>query len=143
MRSVLLCLIFFSISLIVNGQSPIAGKWTTIDDETNKPRSTVEIVEKNGKYFGKVISIISQSGEDPDPVCDKCLPEDDRFNKKIIGLEILRDMQKNEDEYSEGTILDPKNGKIYRCKIWIENNNLKLRGYWGPFFRTQTWLPAK
>jgi uncharacterized protein (DUF2147 family) len=143
MRSVLLCLVFISISLFVNGQSSIVGKWLTIDDETNKPRSTIEILEKNGKYYGKVISIISQSGEDPDPVCNKCLPEDDRFNKKIIGLEILRDMQKNGDEYSEGTILDPKNGKIYRSKIWIEDNNLKLRGYWGPFFRTQTWLPAK
>jgi uncharacterized protein (DUF2147 family) len=143
MRSVLLSLIFVSIGLVVKGQSAIAGKWLTIDDETNKPRSTVEIAERNGKYYGKVISIISQPGEDPDPVCNKCLPEDDRFNKKIIGLEILRDMQKNGDEYSEGTILDPNNGKIYRCKIWIEDNNLKLRGYWGPFFRTQTWLPAK
>jgi uncharacterized protein (DUF2147 family) len=143
MRSVFLCLLFISSSLIVKGQSSIVGKWLTIDDETNKPRSTVEIVERNGKYFGKVINIVSQPDEDPDPVCNKCLPEDDRFNKKIIGLEILRDMQKNGDEYSEGTILDPKNGKIYRSKIWIEDNTLKLRGYWGPFFRTQTWLPAK
>jgi uncharacterized protein (DUF2147 family) len=143
MRSVLLSLLFVSIGLVVKGQGAIAGKWLTIDDETNKPRSTVEIAERNGKYYGKVISIISQPGEDPDPVCNKCLPEDDRFNKKIIGLEILRDMQKNGDEYSEGTILDPNNGKIYRCKIWIKDNNLKLRGYWGPFFRTQTWLPAK
>ena len=55
-------------------------------------------------------------------------------------MEILRDMKKSDSEYSEGTILDPNNGKIYRCKIWIEDNNLKLRGYWGPFFRTQTWL---
>ncbi|MBL7873684.1 MAG: DUF2147 domain-containing protein [Cyclobacteriaceae bacterium] len=140
MRCLLLCLLLLSISSVVRSQSSIVGKWMTIDDETNKPRSTVEIVERNGIYFGRVVSIMSNPGDDPDPLCDKCPPEDDRYKKKVIGMEILRDMKKSESEYSEGTILDPKNGKIYRCKIWIENNNLKLRGYWGPFFRTQTWL---
>ncbi|MEQ9415709.1 MAG: DUF2147 domain-containing protein, partial [Cyclobacteriaceae bacterium] len=43
------------------------------------------------------------------------------------------------DGYSGGTILDPKVGKIYRCRLWIEGDNLKVRGYWGPFYRTQTW----
>lgn len=142
MRCLLICLVFLSIG-VAKGQSSIVGKWTTIDDETNKPRSTVEIVERNGKYYGKIISLISQPGDDSDPICDKCASEDDRFNKKIIGMEILRDMGKDGEEYSEGTILDPKDGKIYRCKIWIENNNLKLRGYWGPFFRTQTWLHSR
>jgi len=48
-------------------------------------------------------------------------------------------MKKIGEEYSEGTILDPKNGKVYRCKIWIEEQDLKLRGYLGPFYRTETW----
>jgi uncharacterized protein (DUF2147 family) len=54
-------------------------------------------------------------------------------------MEILQKMKKAGDEYSEGNILDPENGKIYRCKLWLENGDLKVRGYWGPFFRTQTW----
>ena len=54
-------------------------------------------------------------------------------------MEILQDMVKIGNEFAEGSILDPKNGKIYKCKMWIENNDLKLRGYWGPFYRTQTW----
>jgi uncharacterized protein (DUF2147 family) len=58
-------------------------------------------------------------------------------------MEILKDMKKTGTEFSEGTILDPKNGKIYNCKIWIENGDLKLRGYWGPFYRTQTWKRAE
>jgi uncharacterized protein (DUF2147 family) len=139
MKHFIICL-FCIISPLAKSQHSIVGKWLTIDDETNKPRSTVEIFEKNGKYYGKVISLVKVPGEDPDPKCDKCAAEDDRYNKKIIGLEILRDMQRLGNEYAEGTILDPNNGKIYRCKIWIEDNNLKLRGYWGPFFRTQTWL---
>ncbi|MEQ1585681.1 MAG: DUF2147 domain-containing protein [Cyclobacteriaceae bacterium] len=134
-------LFFFIITFSAVGQG-IVGKWKTIDDETTEPKSIVEIVEKNGKYYGKIIKLFRAPGEDPDPICEECDLDDDRYQKKIIGMEILKDMMKSGTEYSEGNILDPNNGKIYSCKIWLEGKNLKLRGYWGPFFRTQTWLPG-
>lgn len=121
----------------------IVGKWKTIDDETNKPKSIVEIYEKSGKYFGKVTKLFRTPDEEQDPVCNECDPEDNRYKKKVIGMEILRDLKKDGDEYSEGNILDPNNGKIYKCKIWMEGKNLMLRGYIGPFYRTQTWLPGQ
>jgi uncharacterized protein (DUF2147 family) len=127
--------------LSTNGfaQDTILGKWTTIDDSSGKPRSVVEIVEKESLVFGKIIKLYPNPGEDPDPICDQCAEDDTRFNKKIIGLEIIRNMKWSEKELSEGNILDPESGKIYQCKIWLEGNELKVRGYWGPFFRTQTW----
>jgi uncharacterized protein (DUF2147 family) len=131
------------IALSAVGQETIVGKWKTIDDETNQPKSIVEIFEKNGKYYGKIIKLLRAPGEDPDPICEECDSKDDRYRKKIIGMEILKDLKMDGTEYSEGSILDPNNGKIYTCKIWLEGNNLKLRGYWGPFFRTQTWLPGQ
>lgn len=121
----------------------IVGKWKTIDDETNKPKSIVEIYEKGGKYYGKVTKLFRSPDEEQDPVCNECDPEDNRYKKKVIGMEILRDLKKDGDEYSEGNILDPNNGKIYKCKIWMEGKNLMLRGYIGPFYRTQTWLPGQ
>jgi len=139
-KVVFIILLFITIAANAIGQNSIVGKWKTIDDETNEPRSIVEIFEKNGKYYGKIISLFPRLNEDEDPTCLECSKEDDRYQKKIIGMEILRDMQRSGDEYTEGNVLDPNNGKIYKCKIWIEANNLKLRGYWGPFFRTQTWL---
>jgi uncharacterized protein (DUF2147 family) len=57
-------------------------------------------------------------------------------------MEILRDLKKNGDEYTDGNILDPEIGKVYRCKLWREGDTLKVRGYWGPFFRTQTWIKS-
>lgn len=141
---VLLILLLSLVSLVtVNGQDSITGKWKTIDDETNKPKSIVEIFEKDGKYYGKILKLFRTPDEDQDPLCEECPQEDERYKKKIIGMEILKEMVKSGSEYSEGTILDPNNGKIYRCKIWREGNNLKLRGYWGPFYRTQTWLPGQ
>jgi uncharacterized protein (DUF2147 family) len=118
---------------------PIVGKWTTIDDNTGEEKSIVEIFEKGDKVFGRIIKIFIKQGEDPDPVCDKCPADDSRYNKKIIGMEIIRDMVKSNDEFIDGNILDPEVGKVYRCKLWIEGAELKVRGYWGPFYRTQTW----
>ena len=121
----------------------IVGKWKTIDDETGKPKSIVEIVERNGKFYGKVTQLFRGPDEEQDPVCNEGPTDDDRYKKKIIGMEILRNLSRDDDEFAGGTIIDPNNGKIYRCKVWLEGNNLKLRGYLGPFFRTQTWLPER
>jgi uncharacterized protein (DUF2147 family) len=132
----------FTCALSGKGQN-IVGKWQTLDDETGQPKSVVEISERSGKFYGKVVYLFPDASEDQDPICEKCPAGDDRHKKKIIGMEILRNLVKDEDEYSEGTIIDPNNGKIYRCKIWLEGKNLKLRGYLGPFFRTQTWLPQR
>lgn len=132
-------LILLLLSTNCLSQGTILGKWTTIDDESGKARSVVEIGERSSKVFGKIIKLYPNTGEDPDPICDKCPEEDVRHNKKIIGLEIIQDMIWSEKTLTEGTILDPESGKIYQCKIWLEGENLKVRGYWGPFFRTQTW----
>ena len=129
--------------LALTASAQVTGKWKTIDDETNEPKSVVEIFERDGKVYGKIVKLFRQPHEDPDPVCEECDSADERYKKKVIGMEILRDMVKNGDEYGEGNILDPNNGKIYRCKIWLEENRLMVRGYWGPFYRTQSWLKAQ
>ena len=115
----------------------IVGRWKTIDDETKKERSVVEIYEKNGKFYGKILKVFWDKGEDDSKVCDKCT--DNRKDKKIIGMDIILDMVKDGDEYVDGTILDPKKGKVYTCKMWIEQGKLQVRGYIAFLFRTQTW----
>lgn len=136
-------ILFISFAIIIVGnqgfsQSSIFGKWKTIDDETNQPKSIVEIFEKDGKAYGKIIQLFRDPGEDQDPLCDECT--DYRKNKRVIGMEIITAMEKDGDEWTSGEILDPENGKIYRCKIWVENKDLKVRGYIIFLYRTQTWL---
>ncbi len=139
---------FFSLFIvsalfILNGfaqqTSPI-GKWKTIDDNTGKTKSVVEISEKNGKLFGMVLELFDP--EKPDPVCEECASDDPRYMKPIVGLEVIRNMVKDGSEYEDGDILDPENGKVYRCKLWVEDGKLKVRGYISFLYRTQTWLPA-
>ena len=131
---VLICI--FNTALVAQD---IVGSWKTIDDNTGKARSVVEIYEKEELYFGKVVDIFPQPGEDPDPICENCTG--DKKNQKVIGMEIITDMEKEGDEYVNGEILDPENGKVYKCKLWVEDGNLKVRGYLYFLYRTQTWLP--
>lgn len=121
------------------GQTSVLGKWKSIDDKTGETKSIVEIFERNGLVFGRVIKIFPTPDKDPDPVCDKCSEDDERYKKKILGMEIIRQLKKNGSEYADGDILDPEVGRVYRCKIWLEGSDLKVRGYWGPVWRTQTW----
>ncbi len=143
MKTYLILFLSFIVTL-VNGQGVI-GKWKTIDDETGKDKSIVELYMKDGKLCGKIIKLFKAPTEDQDPICKVC--PGDRKDKKTIGMEIIRGLQKkgNEWEGDEG-ILDPKTGKIYDCKLWVDETNpdlLQVRGYISFLYRTQTWKRVK
>jgi uncharacterized protein (DUF2147 family) len=118
------------------------GKWKSIDDASGKAKAIVEIWEHNGKLYGKITKLFRAPGEDQDPKCDKC--KGDKKDKRVIGMVIVEGLSKNGDEWSGGSILDPDNGKTYKCKMSLDNGKLKVRGFIGVSLlgRTQHWLPA-
>lgn len=130
-------LLFFLVIFSVQSQTVI-GKWKTIDDETGKAKSIVEIYERSGKIYGKVIDILEQ--ENKKRICTECSGEDK--NKPILGMIIIKGLSKKGLEYTDGKILDPKNGRLYKCFITLETKDkLKVRGYIGISLigRTQYW----
>ncbi|WP_444898278.1 DUF2147 domain-containing protein [Microbulbifer sp. SSSA005] len=113
----------------------ILGNWRTIDDETGETKSIVNIYEKDGKYYGKVVDLLMKPN---DTVCDKC--PGDLKGKPIVGMDVISGLEKKGKKYEDGEILDPVKGKVYDLKVWLEDDNsLKLRGYLGFLYRTQTW----
>ncbi|MEM0543377.1 DUF2147 domain-containing protein [Flavobacterium sp. j3] len=120
----------------------ILGKWKTIDDETGVEKSIVEIFEKQGKFYGKIIEIFE--AEHRHRKCEKCEGEDK--NKPILGLTILKGMKKSGNSYEGGKITDPKNGSSYNCKITMEGKDkIVVRGFIGIslFGRSQNWIRHK
>ena len=134
--SFILC-IFTGLALAEN--SPV-GLWKTMDDKSGKPRSIVRIVEENSVFSG-IIEKGLQPGDSPDKVCDKCEPP--RKNQRLQGMTFMWGLKKDGDEYKGGEILDPDNGKIYKCKFKLLDDGKKLdvRGFIGISLigRTQTW----
>lgn len=139
-RIILVAAMFLFSQFSLAENSPV-GLWKTIDDKTNKPRSIVRIVEENGEFKGIVEKGLVE-GESPDRVCEKCDPP--RNNQKILGMTFMWGLKKDGKEYKGGEILDPDNGKIYRCKLSLseDGRQLKVRGFIGVALigRTQLWL---
>ena len=136
--SIVLC--FFTV-LLAQSQT-VVGKWKTIDDETGKAKGIVEIYEQSGKIYGKIVDILEQ--ENKKRICVKCSGNDK--DKPILGMVIIKGLSKEGSEYTNGKILDPKNGKLYKCYITLETKDkLKVRGYIGISLlgRTQYWYRVK
>jgi uncharacterized protein (DUF2147 family) len=121
--------------------SPV-GRWRTVDDKNGQMKSIVLIEEVNGELRGKVDKIFSPPAREPDPICERC--PGDKKNKKVLGMEIMWGLKKNGNEYTGGRVMDPEDGKIYKCKLRLVDGGkkLELRGYIGFSLigRTQTWI---
>lgn len=120
--------------------SPV-GLWKTIDDDSGKEKSLIRIREAGGVFSGTIEKLLDPATK-PDIVCDKC--SDDRKDKPVLGMTVMRGVKQNADDpalYDAGQILDPNNGKTYRVRLKPVDGGKKLemRGYIGPFYRTQVW----
>lgn len=134
----------------VKAENEIIGIWKTVADEGSdkgKAKSHVEIFEKDSAYFAKVTKLLLQP---QDTLCDKC--KGDLKNKPVIGMIILQDIKKTGsidaqlgEEYAGGTIMDPDNGKTYKCKLWVKGDVLTVRGFVGFSLlgRSQQWFRVK
>jgi uncharacterized protein (DUF2147 family) len=123
-------------------QATPVGVWKTIDDKTKAEKAQIRITESGGVFSGKIEKLLAADAK-PDAVCDKC--EDDRKDKPMVGLEVIRGVKKSEDNlWDGGTILDAGEGKVYKVRLQAADGGKKLevRGYVGlPMLgRTQTWI---
>ncbi|MEM6720646.1 MAG: DUF2147 domain-containing protein [Bacteroidota bacterium] len=138
MKSTFIYILAFVFSVQLCSAQTVVGKWKTIDDETGEAKSIVEIYQQNGKIYGKVVDILNP--EKRNGLCEKCSGA--RKDKPVLGMQIINGLEKDDDEYSGGKILDPEKGKEYRCKIWLDEDDsdkLYVRGYVAFFYRTQNW----
>ena len=115
------------------------GLWRSIDDKSGQPKAEIRITANGGVLSGVVEKALLPSSE---PLCVQCT--DDRKDKPKLGMEIIRGAKKAEgkDVWEDGKILDPDNGKNYTLALTPleDGKKLQVRGYIGPFYRTQIWL---
>ena len=125
------------------GQQDVAGIWQAVDDNDGKVSSLIEIKVVDGKLSGVVKEIYK---EDPSSLCIYC--DGNKKDQPVLGMEIIWNMKKSGDSWKGGKILDPENGKVYKCKMALDEDNadiLEVRGFIGfaVIGRSQYWKRLK
>lgn len=138
-KSIFILTILLSGSIYSNCQNQIVGKWLSGDKE-----GITEIYQQNGKYYGKITWLKKPNDARGKPFTDTENPDKSKRNQPLIGLIILKNFEYKDNEWINGTIYDPESGKTYTCTVWLsDKSTLKVRGYWGIFYETQTWTKTK
>ena len=121
----------FGCSFAVAQTTPV-GLWRNVDDKTGEVKAEIRITDSGGKVSGRIEKVLKKDAK-PDDKCDKS--EGDRKDKPVVGLEIIRGDR----------ILDPENGREYRLELKTieDGKKLQVRGFFGPFYRTQVWMRAQ
>jgi uncharacterized protein (DUF2147 family) len=138
----LFLLVLFSVPMIAFSQNAYVGMWKNLDDEDGKEKSHIKVYEENGELKAQVIKLLPNAKL---RVCEAC--KGNLKNKPIEGMFLMSGMKQQKDgTYSEGNILNPKNGKSYSCTISLEGKDkMKVRGYLGLSLigKTQYWYRLK
>jgi uncharacterized protein (DUF2147 family) len=139
MKKLLVAFSLSAVAGIASAQASPVGLWKSIDDETKAEKSLVRISESGGTLSGKIEKLLDPKSKQ-DATCEKC--GDDRKDKPVLGMTIIRNAKANGEVWEGGDILDPNNGKVYklRLKPLDGGKTLEVRGYIGPFYRNQTWI---
>ena len=111
----------------------VLGKWLTEAGDAQ-----VEIYQAGDKLNGKIVWL--QQGPETK---DKHNPDAKLQGRKLMGVNILSGLSKSKNKWEGGKIYNPKNGKSYKCTMWLEGDKLKVRGYVAMFYETQTWTRKK
>ena len=128
MKKGILC-VCFALMSVSGWAQDIMGKWITEAGDAQ-----VEIYQQGDKVNGKIVWL--QQGPETK---DKHNPGDKLKTRKLMGVNILSGLSKSKNKWEGGKIYNPKNGKTYKCSIWLDGSELKVRGYLGVFYETQVW----
>jgi uncharacterized protein (DUF2147 family) len=140
-RLLLLAALIPAAGIAARAEPSAVGLWEQVDEKTGRAESWFKITERGGVYEGAIVKIFFKPGEDENWICDKC--EGAERGKPVLGLTLIKGMRRNGTSYEGGTIMDPRDGSVYRALMQLsaDGQQLEVRGYLGIslFGRSQTW----
>lgn len=140
-RKIIFIFLFAACGIFQGLSQNIEGVWMATDNKSDKAVSLVRIYISDGKLYGNIVKLLDEKEARENPLCTKCTGE--LKNQPISQIRIIHGLEKTNGRWDgKNGILDPYKGKYHNVKIWVEDNELKVRGYKGIFYRTLTWKRA-
>ena len=101
------------------GEPSAVGLWEQVDEKSGQAESWFRITERNGTYFGQIVKTFPKPGDEPPEkwLCTKC--EGAEQNAPVLSLQLIKGMQRNGLKYENGTIMDPRDGAVYRAQMTL------------------------
>lgn len=128
----------------LHAQERALGSWKMVDESSGRLKNVIKFYQKGDEYYGKIVDTNPKPGTPANPICDKC--DGARKNQHVIGMDVLTGFEYDDraNEFVDGEILNPKDGKEYDAKVWVgDDGNLRVRGYKFFFHKTYTLLPSE
>lgn len=109
----------------------VLGIWLNEDKDAH-----IKIFMEDEKFNGKIVWLKNPNDSITGlPRLDKNNENEKQRSRPVMGLLLLRGFEFDDDEWEDGKIYDPKNGKDYKCYMEFEDetdkNTLKVRGFIG------------
>lgn len=138
MKNIILVIVCL-ISFVSFGQkNNVIGVWLSEEKD-----GKIEIYKKGDAVYGKLVWLKEPNNKKGTAKLDKNNPVQQLRKQPLLGLELIKNLKFDDDQWSGGTIYDPKSGKTYDCSLFEKEGNLHIRGYIGWFYQTRTWTPSK
>ena len=156
MKKLLAAICALTLSALAFAADPAEGFWISVDEKSGKETAGWQVYEENGRLYGK---ILSAAGVSADAKADKAKGKSyknfmngtDIGSLNVIGTTWIWDLRRDEPgEWEDGYIIDPNDGKRYRCEIEFhradgkkyKEDTLEMEGKVGPIGRSQYWKKA-
>jgi uncharacterized protein (DUF2147 family) len=109
----------------------LAGLWQEYNDDTGNPEALIRIEKlPDDSYQGKIEKLLPEAANNAAMRCNNCPGE--LRNQPLLNLRILSGLHRRDaNTFEGGQIIDPDDGKIYRCNIRLldDGNTIEVTGY--------------
>jgi uncharacterized protein (DUF2147 family) len=146
--AILICIAVILVSCTSNTEHDITGLWKCRDDKSDRIRSLVAIYKYQDLYYGRMLATYDEEGNVNDTILEKI----DRApgvegNPPYCGLDFIYNVKEKESTRDgnpryKGKIMDPQKGKVYTVQLWLDGNDLIVRGELFIFGKNIRWLRA-
>lgn len=153
-KTAILCFLALFAVMAASAADRAEGLWKSIDEKTGKVTAAWRIYQKDGALYGVILTVPTQKDSTLAFTCKSSYKDfpvpGDVSKMTVVNTPFIFGLtMRAPGQWEGGNIIDPKDGKIYQCKITFRpqdgkkyvSDTLEMRGEIGlGIGRSQLWV---